>query len=371
MSITLADLLKSSESGRWKDLREFYDAYAAFNAPLQDGVASLDHTTQQRRHGHNVAYEGVDGQFTQSWFVVCRSSDVGIGQVIGRGFLDGQVAIFRGESGKISVVSAYCPHVGAHLGCGNVVGDEIECAFHRWRFDASGRCTKTGCGDPVPPAARVFKFPTEERFGLIWAFNGETPTWALPDMGALDDELVFLSDVPAIDFNCDPWIIMANTLDWNHLKTVHGLDVEIAQNSLEWAPHRVTMKLDTTAPPGVPFRIELGIFGTSVFWQHGFLGDRWFSYIAACGIQRPGTCRVYIVIAARRGDGSSEALQAAQETIRFGLETELFLISQDMPILNFCRFTKGMLTRSDRQLGRFVDHVRNFPRAHPSAAFIR
>ena len=37
-----------------------------------------------------------------------------------------------------------------------------------------------GPGDPPPPAARLFRFPTAERYGLIWAFNGEQPLFEIP-----------------------------------------------------------------------------------------------------------------------------------------------------------------------------------------------
>jgi len=47
---------------------------------------------------------------------------------------------FRGESGTLHVLDAYCRHMGADLGHGGrVTGDEIICPFHGWQWDgASG-----------------------------------------------------------------------------------------------------------------------------------------------------------------------------------------------------------------------------------------
>ncbi|MEL7028859.1 MAG: Rieske (2Fe-2S) protein, partial [Pseudomonadota bacterium] len=119
--------------------------------------------------------EGEDGLFSQTWFPVCLSSQVETGQVRGEAFLDGRIIIFRGEDGVARVMSAYCPHLGADLSVGSVVGNHVRCAFHHWEYNGDGACTRTAIGDPAPERARLFKFPTQERYGIIWAFNGETP----------------------------------------------------------------------------------------------------------------------------------------------------------------------------------------------------
>ncbi len=44
---------------------------------------------------------------------------------------------------KAYVTHAYCPHVGANVAVGGkVVGDCVECPFHKWSFNGeSGQCT--------------------------------------------------------------------------------------------------------------------------------------------------------------------------------------------------------------------------------------
>jgi cholesterol 7-dehydrogenase len=71
--------------------------------------------------------------------------------VIGEHFV-----VFRTEKGVASVLDAYCPHLGAHLGIGSrVIGDCVECPFHGWQFRGEdGQCTS------IPYAAgksNVFK----------------------------------------------------------------------------------------------------------------------------------------------------------------------------------------------------------------------
>jgi len=50
-------------------------------------------------------------------------------------------AVFRSQSGKVSVLDAYCPHMGGNLAVGGrVKGECLECPFHGWVFDNDGMC---------------------------------------------------------------------------------------------------------------------------------------------------------------------------------------------------------------------------------------
>jgi phenylpropionate dioxygenase-like ring-hydroxylating dioxygenase large terminal subunit len=119
------------------------------------------------------------------------SSELLPGKILGTTFLDGRIVVFRGESGRVQALSAYCPHLGADLATGSVVGEAIRCAFHHWEYSQEGTCLKTGPGDPPPPGACLFRFPTAEKYGIIWVFNGKTPHFDLPDFPYPEDDLVF------------------------------------------------------------------------------------------------------------------------------------------------------------------------------------
>ena len=41
---------------------------------------------------------------------------------------DGRVVVWRGEDGRAHVTSAFCPHLGASLEAGDVVGQRVRCA---------------------------------------------------------------------------------------------------------------------------------------------------------------------------------------------------------------------------------------------------
>ena len=130
--------------------------------------------SQQRRRPVSREFwrEGDDGLFSQSWYPICLSSEAKQGEVIGRSFLDGEVIVFRGPDGRAHVFGAFCVHMGANLKEGDVVDNCIRCPYHHWQYDHTGACVKTGAGDPPPPSARLFEYPSQERWGLIFAFNG-------------------------------------------------------------------------------------------------------------------------------------------------------------------------------------------------------
>lgn len=61
------------------------------------------------------------------------------------------LAVFRTTDDKVYVTDAYCPHLGADLTAGGkVVGNSLECPFHKWRFNGeSGKCVSGPSSEKV------------------------------------------------------------------------------------------------------------------------------------------------------------------------------------------------------------------------------
>jgi nitrite reductase/ring-hydroxylating ferredoxin subunit len=328
----------------------------------------------QRPRGKPIPREGENGLFTESWFPICPSYEVANGQVIGRPFLNGRVIVLRGEDGVAQVLSAYCPHMGADLSVGCVIGNHVSCAFHKWEYDGDGYCRKTGIGDPPPKNARLFKFPCVEKFGLVWAFNGLEPWWQIPEFPLPENELAIdvKYDVPPMPI--DPWIVCANTPDWQHIKIVHHVDFDSSDmfKRIKWTPHSMeySFRGRMTDQNDEEVDYNVGIFGTSMFHIHGTRNGQWFAILTAFGMPAPGVTQNYFAIGVPKGDGSPES----EARIRF-LHQALFLmgrkmVSEDRPILHTLKYAPGAMTKSDQALARFLDHVRAFPRSHHSADFI-
>ncbi|WP_435279786.1 Rieske 2Fe-2S domain-containing protein [Streptomyces sp. 1222.5] len=315
-----------------------------------------------------VPPEGENGLFTMSWYPICLSSEVAPGQVIGRDFLDGRVIVMRSQDGTAQVMSAYCPHLGADLSVGDMVGDTVRCAYHHWRYDRNGTCTATASGDPIPRHARLFSFPTRERFGVVWAFNGHKPLFPLPELPHPDSELIIRSEIHPHALSLDPWILCCQVPDNQHHRVVHGMQfIGNPLDNITWTDYSLLYEMNAVKN-GQPLSFTMGSIGTTMFLQHGTMDGRWMGFIAGFAMPRPGTCQIYFIGMARTCEGS---VQENEEFMNRVMEFEKQTLIEDAPIFNSMHFRPGTPSRSDRALVRYLEFLRKYPRAHPAAEYIR
>jgi phenylpropionate dioxygenase-like ring-hydroxylating dioxygenase large terminal subunit len=336
---------------------------------LMGNGASVTSTPRRRHLGPQLPAEGDNGLFSESWFPICLSRELPAGKIIGADFLDGRVVAFRGESGTAQVMSAYCAHLGADLSVGDVQGDTLRCAFHHWRYDADGVCVATKVGDPPPPAACLFKFPTCERHGIVFAYNGERPRFEIPDFPFPDSQLIMnVSMIPGL-VPTDPWVLSCNTPDMQHIKALHGVTFDQADphDSVEWTDHSMLYDFRGRHAKGEPIEYRIGIFGNNIFYQSGTIEGRWFGAMTPFGLPRPGQTQVFGIIAVRNDEGDEAS---NKEFLRAVTELEMRVVGEDLPVVNSIHFRPGTLTKSDRTLARFFQYLREYPRCHPSAEFI-
>jgi nitrite reductase/ring-hydroxylating ferredoxin subunit len=150
-----------------------------------------------------------------AWYVVGRTSDVARGRI-----MDGRIAhrafvMFRDEAGALVALDAHCPHMGAHLRTGRVVGGRIRCALHHMTIGRDGVLE-----GPAPcERFRSRVWPTFERFGLVFLFagNGAPPA---PPFADLPDDHAWTTAEPLL-FKADWRAILVNGFDIQHLRMVH------------------------------------------------------------------------------------------------------------------------------------------------------
>src|SRR5262249_3427081 len=159
----------------------------------------------------------------QNWYAVALAEEIDDGKILGADLFNGRVAVYRRADGTPVVLSAVCPHMGADLALGDVIGDDIRCTFHHFCFVPDGTCTAIPSDDNIPSKARVTSFPTAERWGLIWAFNGAEPLFDAPGIRDYDDASLAVRARRTDMFPVEPWVIMGNSFDFTHLRYVHRL----------------------------------------------------------------------------------------------------------------------------------------------------
>lgn len=161
--------------------------------------------------------------YPKGWFVVALSEDVPPGRVVTMRYFGRDLIAYRGESGRVYVMDAYCPHLGAHLGHGGAIeGESLRCPFHGWRFEGDGRCVEVPYSTKIPPRAAIDAFPVREQNGVVLVFHdpaGGEP-WELP---VLDEEgWTPGRSVVWRALRTHPQEVFENTVDMAHIGPIHG-----------------------------------------------------------------------------------------------------------------------------------------------------
>ena len=110
------------------------------------------------------------------WFQVAWSHEVTVGQVHRMRYFGRDLVAWRATSGKVTVMDAYCEHLGAHLGYGGtVVEDRIRCPFHGWEWNDQGRNVCIPYEDRPNIGKKIRTMPMVERaLGLDKRFDPGT-----------------------------------------------------------------------------------------------------------------------------------------------------------------------------------------------------
>ncbi|MBY0461487.1 MAG: Rieske (2Fe-2S) protein [Gemmataceae bacterium] len=93
---------------------------------------------------------------------LCQLDDIAPG--LGRAFAVGgrELAVFRGRDGRVFAVDGKCPHKRGPLADGMLIGEQIVCPLHAFRFKGStGACDQEG-------VCAVEAFPAEVQDGRVF-----------------------------------------------------------------------------------------------------------------------------------------------------------------------------------------------------------
>ena len=165
------------------------------------------------------------------WYVVDYSDDLKPGDVKPVRYFAQDQVLYRTKSGEVTMLDAYCPHLGAHLGHGGLVKDEcIECPFHAWQWGADGKIDNIPYAKKIPPKAKetqIFKYPTVEKNNLIYAWyhpNGNNPHYEVESYPEISDpEWADKFEKFEYTINCHIQDMAENAVDAAHFMYVHGV----------------------------------------------------------------------------------------------------------------------------------------------------
>ncbi len=205
------------------------------------------------------------------WYVVLESNQVR-NKPIGVTRLGEKLVFWRDTAGKVNCAVDRCPHRGISLSLGQVHEDHLQCPFHGFEYDNSGRCVyvpANGRGGRIPSSLLLSSYPTHEDHGFIWIWWGHQPPEELQPPVFFDnlDESFVYSTVQ------DPWKshysrAIENQLDVVHLPFIHhntigrGNKTVIDGPLVNWEGDQkllvyVFNRLDDGSPPKKPTDLSL------------------------------------------------------------------------------------------------------------------
>lgn len=311
--------------------------------------------------GKPIPAQNVVNGYDQNWYPICLSSDVEPGKLIGTEFLNGRVIVVRDGDGRPQVLSAYCRHLGADLKDGEVIDGTVRCPYHHWRYNSLGQCVATAVGDKPPSSAQLFRFPTEERLGFIWAFNGTEPLYDVPHLGLPEDAVEMKREFDYV-IEVDHFIPYSNSSDIQHLMAVHKIDLDVNPEGVEIHPHGMRYNQKMTIAGMGEIEQEVHVFGTNcLVFVAEFMGRKVWNMSA--GKALPGNrTQSSLLVATPKGTGQPGEEQMIGAVLEAALMFGRNLFAEDEVIMKNISFRQDILTHSDRMLVTFLNYVRNYPR---------
>ncbi len=328
-------------------------------AQSSNGAAAVDPET----YAYDIVPPPGVGGYDQCWYPMARSADLKPGDIIGEDYFGGRVIIYRGKSGKAYVTSAYCRHVGASLCTGAVVGDDVRCMFHHWRFGPDGKCTHIPSGEPIPERAQLFVFPVEEALGMIWAFNGPEPLYDLPRLPVDESEVNLIPSEPRYE-PVPHHMLISNSYDFQHLKWVHDLELADIPDNVAFDEFGAQYDAVLVDPKFGNMKQYHRLFGTNVFHLAGTFDNFSLTILCAMVALPEGKTKFWNISAAPKAE-SPEEQKAVDDLCNAGNAFAAKLAKDDYPITNAIRFAEDVLVESDSSIRNWVEYLRGFPRFQP------
>jgi 3-ketosteroid 9alpha-monooxygenase subunit A len=176
--------------------------------------------------------------FPRGWFMIATAEEVTSKPEPVR-FFGQDMVLYRGKSGRVVLLNAYCPHMRVHIARNStsyivkdgeqMEGDSIRCPGHGWRFQPDGQCDDIPYSTRgVPKSACIKSHTVVEKAGCIWmwhdAENG-APDFDLPAFAEWDMEeegWVRWRLDPLGTLPIHPQEILDNMADYAHFVPVHG-----------------------------------------------------------------------------------------------------------------------------------------------------
>jgi phenylpropionate dioxygenase-like ring-hydroxylating dioxygenase large terminal subunit len=172
------------------------------------------------------------------WYVILESKELKKNKPLRIKRLNETLSMWRDHTGHACCIEDRCCHRGASLGCGQIVDGKLECPFHGFQYDKTGRVTlipAIGKNNKVPESQKVKAYETYEAYGFIWIWWG--------DRDKIAGEPFFFKELEPFSYSTfvDHWNVhysraIENQLDVVHLPFVHRTTIGRGDKTLVNGP---------------------------------------------------------------------------------------------------------------------------------------
>ena len=304
--------------------------------------------------------------YPTGWFQVAWDGELDVGGVMPLHYFGQPLVLYRTASGRPQVLSAHCPHMGAHLGYGGCVdGDVIVCPFHGWSWRTDG--TNAMVPSTGEPTARrtIQAWPTAVSNGIIWVWheaNSRPPLWDAPaDLPGVAEGKrypVFPNCVRKFpNIRMKPQYVPENNVDLDHLHWIHRAEGPITLERFEEDEYcfrtdvRMTYgygKPSTRLTPDGPIDVLVHAEIWGVGYQFTFfpVPDQAISIQAQTPIDEHHCDMFQSVVVFRTGDDASG--DEPQGVAKVRVREQLVQIERDIPIWEHMKYLpNAALTRAE------------------------
>jgi phenylpropionate dioxygenase-like ring-hydroxylating dioxygenase large terminal subunit len=298
-----------------------------------------------------------DGGLVNHWYIACTSSELRQERPLKRVLYEAPYVLFRDASGRPACLPDRCLHRAAQLSAGRVGAGELECPYHGWRYDRSGRVVDIPSEGPQARAkageAGIRRLclparPCVEQDGAVWVWMGDAehaipspaaPPWRFPHRGEPGWAHYFM----ITDFGNEVTHLVENFMDVPHTTFVHAgwfrrrtglrvpITLKVAGGSVVVTYRQARDRIGFTAkllnPRGEPMRhTDRFIFPNITCVTYDFGSSRSFVINSQCTPVGPLNTRVYTWIAFRMGRLTRLARPLMQRYTRQVIEQDVAIM---------------------------------------------
>ena len=173
------------------------------------------------------------------WYAVLDSKEIKKNKLIGVTRLAEKLVFWRDESNEVHCIFDKCCHRGASLSMGILVDQHVECPFHGFQYDSSGKVIyipANGKQSKVPDHFKVNSYLVREAYGFIWLWYSDERI-NVPEIPFFEDlKKGFSYGGFSETWNVHYTRAIENQLDVVHLPFVHKTTIGRGDNKLVNGP---------------------------------------------------------------------------------------------------------------------------------------